>query len=91
MARIGIDIRSFGLGLTFALTALLAFGAAAGTRSHGPYQLSMAVNDTYVFFGRIDTQTGCIETWKYVTHSPDIVRAETRDILTEPNVPGRSR
>ena len=91
MMEIRIDFRSFVCGLAVALAAMLALGAVAGARNDGPYQLSMAVNDTYVYFGRIDTQTGRVETWKYVTHSPVIVRAETDDILTEPGVPGRSR
>ncbi|OHB64504.1 MAG: hypothetical protein A2Y76_01400 [Planctomycetes bacterium RBG_13_60_9] len=91
MTKIRIDVKSFAIGLAFALMVLLAFGAAVGTASRGPYQLSMAVNDMYVFFGRINTQTGRIETWKYVAHSPVIVRAETANILAEPNAPSRSR
>jgi len=91
MAKMRVDWKSLALGLALALMALLALGAAVGTGTRGPYQLSMAVNDTYVFFGRINTQTGRVETWKYVTHSPVIVRAETANILAEPDAPVRPR
>ena len=59
-----IQTRSLVIGICLGIAAALVAGAASGGKDVGQYQLSMAANETYVFFGRMDTTTGAIETWK---------------------------
>jgi hypothetical protein len=82
-----VHVRGCVVGLIVGLAVFVAFGAVTSTGRWGPYQLSMAANDTYVFYGRIHTGTGHIETWRYVTHSTAVSRPSDDRILREPNLP----
>lgn len=66
-----IDTKSLFIGLLAALVLLLALGAGG---NGGKFRLSMAASGNYVVYGKIDTLTGEVETWKYVLHSPEIPR-----------------
>jgi hypothetical protein len=59
-----IDIKSSIIGLLVGIVAFLALGATSGKNIEGKYRLSMAANDTQVFYGRIHIGTGKFETWK---------------------------
>ena len=66
------DLYSFILGLLIGVTMVCVFGAAAGPNDE-VYQLSLAANEDYVFFGRIHSVSGKIETWKYRSHANHVV------------------
>ena len=59
-----VDIKSLVLGLVIGIIALLAIGAASRGNSAGKYQVSISANVRDVFYAKIDTGTGDIETWK---------------------------
>ncbi len=62
-----IDTKSLLLGLAIGVVAALGLGAVSKPTQAGPYQLCMAANEHYVFYGRMHTATGRIETWRYFT------------------------
>ena len=59
-----IDIKSLLLGLVIGIIALLVLGAATRGNSAGKYQVSIAANVRDVFYVKIHTGTGEIETWQ---------------------------
>jgi len=59
-----VDIKSFVLGLSIGIIALLAIGAGSRGNSTGQYQVSMAAGVRDVFYAKIHTGTGEIETWQ---------------------------
>ncbi len=61
---IKLNASSFIIGALVGIVTVCLFGATTN-QSAGNYQLSMAANDTYVVYGRMDTRTGKIETWKF--------------------------
>ena len=79
-----IDAKSMLLGVVIGFALILAVGAVSNPGSAGQYQLTMAANETYVFYGRMHTGTGQIETWRYVTSAVPSVRDEK--ILLKPGV-----
>lgn len=81
-----IDVKSLIIGLLAGIVVLLALGASSGKNIEGNYRLSMAANDTQVFYGKIHIGTGKVETWKYVRNSNAIPsRGDDNRILFEPN------
>ena len=76
-----IDAKSLVIGLLVGCALILVLGAASD-REEGRYQLSMSANDDYVVYGRIDTATGQIETWKYaISNGPVRHLGKDTDIL----------
>jgi len=85
-----IDAKSLLLGVFIGFALILAVGAVhnpdnlvpsaacpeQGRRveGNGQYQLTMAANETHVFYGRMHTGNGQIETWRYVTSAVPTVR-----------------
>ena len=61
---IKVDIKSLILGLVIGITVLLAIGAASRGNSSGQYQVSIAASVRDVFYAKIHTGTGEIETWQ---------------------------
>jgi hypothetical protein len=59
-----VDIKSLLLGLVIGIIALLVLGAASRGNSAGQYQVSIAANVRGVFYAKIHTGTGEIETWQ---------------------------
>ena len=59
-----VDIKSLVLGLVIGIIALLAVGAASRGNRSGHYQVSIATTVRDVFYAKIDTITGEIETWQ---------------------------
>ena len=59
-----VDIKSLTLGLVVGIIALLAIGAGSRGNSDGQYQVSIAANVRNVFYAKIHTGTGEIETWQ---------------------------
>jgi hypothetical protein len=59
-----VDIKSLVLGFVIGIIALLAIGAATRGSSAGQYQVSVAANVRDVFYAKIHTGTGEIETWQ---------------------------
>jgi hypothetical protein len=59
-----VDIKSLVLGFVIGIIALLAIGAATRGNSPGQYQVSVAANVRDVFYAKIHTGTGEIETWQ---------------------------
>jgi len=85
-----IDAKSLLVGVVIGLALILAVGAVhnpgnlvpsnvEGTRQ---YQLTMAANEMYVFYGRMHIGTGQIETWRHVTSAVPSIRDEK--ILLKP-------
>ena len=79
-----IEAKSLLLGVVMGLAVILAVGAVHNPGNAGQYQLTMAANETYVFYGRMHTGTGQIETWRYVTSAVPSIRDE--EILLKPGV-----
>jgi len=59
-----IDIKSLMLGLFIGIIAVIAIGATSRGNSAGQYQVSIAANVRDVFYAKIHTVTGEIETWQ---------------------------
>ncbi len=64
-----IDIKSLVLGLVIGIIALLAIGAASRGNNAGKYQVSITANVRDVFYAKIHTGTGEIETWQSPVNS----------------------
>jgi len=79
-----IDAKSLLMGVVIGLALILAVGAVHNPGNSGQYQLTMAANETHVFYGRMHTGTGQIETWRYVTSAVPSIRDEK--ILLQPGV-----
>jgi len=79
-----IDAKSLLWGVVIGLAVIFAVGAVHNPGNAGQYQLTMAANETYVFYGRMHTGTGQIETWRYVTSTVPAVRDEK--ILLQPDL-----
>jgi len=77
-----IDAKSLLVGLVIGLAVILAVGAVHNPGNTEQYQLTMAANEAYVFYGRMHTGTGQIETWRYVTSTVPAMRDEK--ILLQP-------
>jgi len=77
-----IDAKSLFLGVVIGLAVILAVGAVHNPGNSEQYQLTMAANETHVFYGRINTRTGQIETWRYVASLVPGMRDEK--ILLQP-------
>ena len=59
-----VDIKSLMLGLVIGIIAVLSIGAASRGNSTGQYQVSISANVRDVFYAKIHTGTGEIETWQ---------------------------
>ena len=70
--NVKLDIRSSLLGLLIGVAFILVLGAASGPKEE-VYQLSMAANEDYVFFGRMHTASGKVEMWKYRSYANQAV------------------
>jgi len=79
-----IDAKSLLAGVVIGLAVILAVGAVHNPDNARQYQLTMAANEAYVFYGRINTCTGQIETWRYVTSTVPAMRDEK--ILLQPGL-----
>ncbi len=77
-----IEAKSLLVGVVIGLVVILAAGAVHNPGNAGQYQLTMAANETYVFYGRMHTGTGQIETWRHVTSAVPSIRDER--ILLKP-------
>ncbi len=64
MALNKIDIKSLVIGLFIGIIAILALGAASSKNNPGQYQVSMSATVRNVFYAKIHTGTGEIETWQ---------------------------
>jgi len=64
-----VDIKSFVLGLSIGIIALLAIGAGSRGNNTGKYQVSVAAGVRDVIYAKIDTSTGEIETWQSPVNS----------------------
>jgi len=64
MALNKVDIKSLVIGLVFGIIAILALGAASNKNNPGQYQVSISANVRNVFYAKIHTGTGKIETWQ---------------------------
>lgn len=74
------------LGLIIGVCAALGLGAVLKPAEVGPYQLCMAANENYVFYGRMHTGTGQVETWRYfVSRVPS---QSDEEILLKPGLQG---
>jgi len=60
-----IDAKNLLFGLIIGVSAALGLGAVLKPAEAGPYQLCMAANENYVFYARMRTGTGQVETWRY--------------------------
>jgi hypothetical protein len=87
---IKIDIKSLVIGLLVGIIAFLDLGATSGKNIVGKYRLSMAANDTQVFYGRINIDTGKIETWKYHKSNDVVPCLGDGKILLEQNAKSSS-
>ena len=81
------ETRSIVFGILIGLGISCVFGAAANSGGE-TYQLSMAANDQYVFFGRIDRTSGRVEMWKYSTHAGYAIptQEDNRNRTIRPNI-----
>jgi hypothetical protein len=77
-----INTKSLLLGLVVGVIAALGLGAVSKPTDGGPYQLCMAANEKYVFYGRMHTATGRIETWRYFTSR--VPSQSNEEILLKP-------
>ena len=59
-----VDIKSLVLGLVIGIAAILALGANSRTNNTGQYQVGIATSVRDVFYAKIHTGTGEIETWQ---------------------------
>lgn len=64
MALKKVDIKSLVIGLVIGIIAILALGAASRGNNPGQYQVSISANVRNVFYAKIHTGTGEIETWQ---------------------------
>jgi hypothetical protein len=64
MAFNKVDIKSLVIGLVIGIIAVLTLGAASRGNNPGQYQVSISVNARNVFYAKIHTGTGEIETWQ---------------------------
>lgn len=64
-----VDIKSMALGLVIGIIALLAIGAASRGNNTGQYQVIIAAGVRDVFYAKIHTGTGEIETWRTPNNS----------------------
>jgi hypothetical protein len=68
--KLQIDVKSIVIGLFIGVVVLLVLGAAGGESRlpagpAGTYQLEVISLDNQVYYSRINTGTGAVETWKY--------------------------
>jgi len=68
--KVQIDVKSIVIGLLIGVAVLLALGAAGGESRLAPgpagtYQLEVISIENQVYYTRINTATGAVETWKY--------------------------
>lgn len=59
-----IDVKSLILGLVLGIAMLLGLGANSEENKPGKYQIDMAVGRTHVYYAKIQTDTGKVETWR---------------------------
>ncbi len=64
MAFNKVDIKSLVIGLLIGIVAVLTLGAASRGNNPGQYQVSISANVRNVFYAKIHTGTGEIETWQ---------------------------
>ncbi len=64
MALNKVDIKSLVIGLFIGIVAILALGAASSKNNPGQYQVSISANVRNIFYAKIHTGTGKIETWQ---------------------------
>jgi len=67
--KVQIDVKSIVIGLLIGVAVLLTLGAAGESRlpagPAGTYQLEVISLDNQVYYTRINTASGAVETWKY--------------------------
>lgn len=88
-----IEARSLLWGLAIGMAAALGLGAVSKPYKVRPYQLCMAANEKYVFYARMHTGTGQVETWKYFMSR--VPSQSDEEILLKPDIespcdPGKS-
>ena len=64
MALNKVDIKSLVIGLVIGIIAVLTLGAASRGNNPGQYRVSISANVRNVFYAKIHTGTGEIETWQ---------------------------
>lgn len=80
------DAKNLLLGLIIGVSAVLGLGAVLRPADVGPYRLCMAANENYVFYARMHTGTGQVETWRYfVSRVPS---QSDEEILLKPGLQG---
>jgi hypothetical protein len=59
-----VNIKNLVLGIVIGIVVLLTVGAVSRNNNPGQYQVSIAANARNVFYAKIHTGTGEIETWQ---------------------------
>jgi len=78
------DAKNLLLGLIIGVSVALGLGAVSKPAEAGPYQLCIAANENYVFYARMHTGTGQVETWRYfVSRVPS---QSDEEILLKPGI-----
>ena len=81
-----IDIKSLIVGLLVGFVAVFVLGATT-SRNEGVYKLSMAANEDFVFYGRVHTGTGRIETQRILVNSTSFpLLDDDREFLLGPEI-----
>jgi len=80
------DAKNLLLGLIVGVSAALGLGAVLKPAEVWPYQLCMAANEKYVFYARMNTGTGQVETWRYFVSR--IPNQSDQEILLKPGIKG---
>lgn len=79
-----MDAKNLLLGLIIGVSVVLVLGAALKPAEVGSYQLCVAANQNYVFYARMHTGTGQVETWRCFTSR--VPNQSDEGILLKPGV-----
>jgi hypothetical protein len=77
-------VKNLLLGLIIGISVALSLGAAIKQAEVGPYQLCIAANEKYVFYARMNTDTGQVETWRYFMSR--VPNQSDEEILLKPGI-----
>jgi hypothetical protein len=77
-------VKNLLLGLIIGISVALGLGAAIKPAEVGPYQLCIAANEKYVFYARMNTDTGQVETWRYFMSR--VPNQSDEEILLKPGI-----
>lgn len=78
------DAKNLLLGLIIGVSVALCLGAVFKQAEAGPYQLCIAANENYVFYARMHTGTGQVETWRYFMSR--VPNQSGEEILLKPGI-----